>query len=228
MKHILITFAAALCLSLPLHAQAPYGTPKTIQEFLQMSDNDTTTCILTGIVDRVTSNAGNLYLRDDTAQVYLYGVVDPGRPNYGFRQYDIKAGDTLTVRGRRTLYKDIIEMTSAKLVRKANGPDHDAPVKLDKEPSFKGKSGDEADEAFAEWVQAHLKRPAGYEEVHASVSVQFVIGTNGGVQEVQVIKGANRAFNDEAVRAVSSAPKWKSGIKDGKPVRTRHRIKVEF
>ena len=228
MKRFFIILAATAVASLSLDAQSFKGMPKTIREFLDMSASDTTTCMLTGVVTKVTSNAGNLFIKDETAEVYLYGVVDPKRPNFGFRQMDIKAGDTLTVSGRRTVFRDIVEMTSARLVSKSNGPDHDAPMVLDKEPNFKGRSGDEADEAFVEWVQANLKRPAGYENAHATVKVQFVVGTNGGVQEVQVIKSTDRHFNAEAVRVVSSSPKWKPAVLEGKPFRTRHRINVEF
>lgn len=60
------------------------------------------------------------------------------------------------------------------------------------------------------------------------MEVRFVIGRNGGVQEVQAIKGGTSAMRAEAVRVVQSAPKWKPAISDGSPVRMPYTIDVKF
>ena len=143
----------------------------------------------------------------------------------------VVVGDTLTVVGRRTVYNGTtIEMAGGHLVRKANGPRHaeewaraQAP---DQWPTFKGKGTD----AFSAWVTAHLKYPKDAKAAHidGTVRVKFVIGTNGGVQEVEVEKGVFPSLDAEAVRVVKSSPKWKPGIKDGKPVRVSYTLPVIF
>ena len=55
-----------------------------------------------------------------------------------------------------------------------------------------------------------------------------MIGTNGGVQEVEVEKGVFPSLDAEAVRVVKSSPKWKPGIKNGKPVRVTYTLPVIF
>ena len=93
-------------------------------------------------------------------------------------------------------------------------------------PTFKGKGP----EAFSDWVASHLKYPKEAKAAHVegAVKVQFVIGKNGGVQEVQVLEGVHPALDAEAVRVIKSSPKWKPGIKDGKPCRVTYTLPVIF
>ena len=79
-------------------------------------------------------------------------------------------------------------------------------------------------------MTSHLKYPkdAKAAGIDGTVTVQFVVGKNGGVQEVQVLKGVCPALDAEALRVVRSSPKWKPGIKDGKPVRVTYTLPVIF
>lgn len=227
MKRIIVLFL--LFAAVPAWAQGGLAVPKTIKEFIKMSLSDTTLCQVRGIVSRIGSTtSGNLHINDGTGELYIYGIVIPDRPGASVRQLDIKVGDTLTFNGRRDVYKGTVEMVSARLVAKADGPDHDAPLKLDREPSFKGKSGKAAREAFAEWVAARVRYPDGAAGAEGTVVVRYVIGRNGGVQEVQVEKGVHPALNAEAVRIVSSSPKWKPAILNGSPHRLTYTVKVPF
>ena len=226
-KRILLLLA--LLAYLPVFAQGPEGVPTTIKDFLKMSSTDTTTCRVSGVVTSIrSSSGGNFYIKDDTGELFIYGIIDPAHPGWGFRQMDIKQGDTLTLCGRRQVYNTTIEMTSARLLAKSNGPDHDAPIKFDREPSFKGKTGEAAKVEFSKWVASKIRYPKEAEGVSGTVKVKFVIGVNGGVQEVQVVKGVNQALNNEAVRVVSSSPKWKPAILNGKPVRMTYTLPVVF
>ena len=93
-------------------------------------------------------------------------------------------------------------------------------------PTFKGKGLD----AFITWVAAHLKYPKEAKQagIEGTVLVKFVVGKNGGIQEIEVLQGAHPVLDAEAVRVVRSSPKWKPGIKDGRPVRVTYRIPVKF
>ena len=223
---LLLTLVAGL----PVYAQA---VRKTADEFNRMSRSDTSLVELHGVVTTMKGDQrGVFYLADGTGEAYIYGLVD-GRPgsNVSFPQMGIVPGDTLTVHGRRTVYNGtIIEMAGGHLIRKADGPLHAEMLErtktLDKYPTFKGKGT----EAFSSWVSSHLKYPKDAKAAHidGTVTVQFVVGKNGGVQEVQVLKGIHPSLDAEAVRVVRSSPKWKPGIKDGKPVRVTYTIPVIF
>ena len=229
MKRLFI-FLLAIAASVPVAAQ---GVRKTADEFNKMSRSDTSLVELHGVVSRMRGDQrGVFYLKDETGEAYVYGLVD-GRPgsNVSFPQMEIVEGDTLTVYGRRTVYNGTtIEMAGGHLLRKANGPDHAAQLEkargLDVPPTFKGKGK----EAFSAWVTAHLKYPKEAKAAHidGTVTVQFVVGKNGGVQEVQVLKGVTAALDAEAVRVVKSSPKWKPGMKDGKPCRVTCTLPVIF
>ena len=229
MKRVVLAMLV-LATGLPAAAQ---GVRKTADEFNKMSRGDTSLVELHGVVSRLRSNPrGVFWLKDETGEAYIYGLVD-GRPgsDVSFVQMQVVVGDTLTVVGRHTVYNGTtIEMAGGHLVRKANGPRHaeewaraQAP---DQWPSFKGKGTD----AFSAWVTAHLKYPKDAKAAHidGTVRVKFVIGTNGGVQEVEVEKGVFPSLDAEAVRVVKSSPKWKPGIKNGKPVRVTYTLPVIF
>ena len=229
MKQLFIILLA-IAVGLPAAAQ---GVRKTADEFNKMSRNDTTLVKLHGVVSRMKGDQrGVFYLKDETGEAYIYGLVD-GRPgsNVTFPQMEIAIGDTLTVFGRRTVYNgSIIEMAGGHLLRKADGPHHAEEVEkarsLDKWPTFKGKGT----EAFSAWVSAHLKYPKDAKEAHidGTVQIKFVVGSNGGVQEIEVLKGVFPSLDAEAVRVVKSSPKWKPGIKNGKPCRVTYTLPVIF
>ena len=230
MKRIFIALLA-LAACLPSAAQ---GVRKTADEFNKMSRKDTSLVILEGVVSRIRdTQRGTFYIWDGTAEAYVYGLVD-GRPgsNQSFIQMGIFQGDTVTVSGRRTVYNGTtIEMAGGHLLRKADGPEHDRMVKKgyqpDEMPKFKGQ---EPKEAFSSWVNAHLKYPKEAKDAHAegTVFLHFVVGTNGGVQEVEVVKGVHPALDAEALRVVRSSPKWTPGKKDGRPVRVSYDFPVIF
>lgn len=60
------------------------------------------------------------------------------------------------------------------------------------------------------------------------VMVQFIVETDGSISEVQIQKGLGEAFDTEAVRVVSSMPKWKPGMQRGKKVRVRYLLPITF
>ena len=229
MKRIFLAILA-LAACLPAAAQ---GVRKTADEFNKMSRSDTSLVELHGVVSQLRSNPrGVFYLKDETGEAYIYGLED-GRPGskMSFLQMQGALGDTLTVVGRRTVYNGTtIEMAGGHLVRKANGPRHAEEVEKanspDQWPTFKGKGTD----AFSQWVTAHLKYPKDAKAAHidGTVKVKFVVGSNGGVQEVEVLQGVYPSLDAEAVRVVRSSPKWKPGIKDGKPIRVTYTLPVIF
>ncbi|WP_308706262.1 energy transducer TonB [Marinoscillum sp. MHG1-6] len=84
--------------------------------------------------------------------------------------------------------------------------------------------------AFYEYVQNNLKYPATARRLGLSgrVYVQFVVEKDGSITDVKVIKGFYDACDQEAVRVIQGAPKWKPGAQRGRPVRVYQRLPIVF
>ena len=80
------------------------------------------------------------------------------------------------------------------------------------------------------WVYQYLKYPeeALMEGVQGRVMVDFIIGKDGKVSDVRVVKGISPELDAEAVKVVSASPKWKPGRRAGEKVRVSMTIPVEF
>jgi protein TonB len=64
--------------------------------------------------------------------------------------------------------------------------------------------------------------------IQGRVTLQFVVDTDGSVRDVKVIRGVDPALDKEAVRVVSSSPKWTPGRQRDKPVKVRYIFPVIF
>ena len=87
---------------------------------------------------------------------------------------------------------------------------------IEVKPTF---NGDDVN-AFAQWAYGQLKYPeqAKADGVQGRVMVQFTIGTDGAVRDIQVLRSVREDLDAEAVRVISSSPKWEPGKQDGKAV----------
>ena len=84
--------------------------------------------------------------------------------------------------------------------------------------------------AFYEFVGKKLKYPAQARRmgIEGKVFVEFVIERDGSITDVKAIKGIGAGCDEEAVRVLQSAPKWKPGKQRGKPVRQRMVLPIAF
>ena len=60
------------------------------------------------------------------------------------------------------------------------------------------------------------------------VTVQFVVNKDGSVVDVKVIRGVDPYLDKEAVRVISTMPKWIPGKQRGVPVRCKFTVPVTF
>jgi TonB family protein len=93
-------------------------------------------------------------------------------------------------------------------------------------PSFKG--GDIG--KFRDWVFLRTNYPqeAIEKRIYGKVLLTFIVEKDGSVSNVTVINGIDPLLDEEAVRAISSSPKWMPGMQRGQPVRVRFSIPVNF
>ena len=92
-------------------------------------------------------------------------------------------------------------------------------------PQFPG-----GEKALMEYIGKNIVYPveAKEKEIQGRVFINFVIEKDGSVSTVKVLRGIGGGCDEEAVRAVSSLPKWKPGIQKGKPVRVSYQIPILF
>ena len=83
---------------------------------------------------------------------------------------------------------------------------------------------------FSNWVTRHLVYPkdAKDDRIEGIVYLSFTVDVDGSVKDVKVIKGVCESLDAEAVRVVSSSPKWECGTIDGKPVAVTYTHPIYF
>ena len=64
--------------------------------------------------------------------------------------------------------------------------------------------------------------------VQGKVVVQFIVGVHGEILNPVVVKSVDPYLDKEAIRVISSMPKWKPGKQRGKAVRVKYTVPVVF
>lgn len=65
-------------------------------------------------------------------------------------------------------------------------------------------------------------------DIEGTVYVQFVVDKGGSVGQVKVLRSVDKYLDKEAVRVVSSMPKWKPGKQNGKEVSVYYTVPIRF
>jgi len=97
---------------------------------------------------------------------------------------------------------------------------------VEEKPSFMGGDANE----FSKWIGKNLQYPEVAREngVSGRVVLQFTIETDGTLTNVKVLRGVDPSLDKEAVRVVSSSPKWKPGKQRDRAVRVSYNFPVVF
>lgn len=84
--------------------------------------------------------------------------------------------------------------------------------------------------ALAKWLERNLKYPPSARRMglEGKVTVKFVIEPDGSISNVDLLKGFDGACDKEAMRVVSSMPRWKPGKQGGRAVRQAYVLPVGF
>lgn len=80
------------------------------------------------------------------------------------------------------------------------------------------------------FIEENLKYPteAVAKKIEGRVLVQFIIDKDGSVTEAKVFRGIHPLLDQEAIRVVSSMPKWIPGKSKSKVIRSRFTLPVTF
>lgn len=92
-------------------------------------------------------------------------------------------------------------------------------------PSFPG-----GEQAMINYLVQNVRYPAEAMEkgIEGGVVVSFAVATDGSIEDVEVVRSVSKELDNEAVRVVKSMPAWTPASKDGKPVKCKFCLPVNF
>ena len=97
---------------------------------------------------------------------------------------------------------------------------------VEQKPTFNGGDANE----FSKWVNSRLVYPelAKDNGIEGRVTLQFTIDTDGCVRDVKVLGSPDESLSREAVRVVSSSPKWEPGRQRDRAVKVSYTFPVIY
>lgn len=97
---------------------------------------------------------------------------------------------------------------------------------VETKPAFKGGDAN----SFSKWVGSHIEYPAEAQDagIEGTSILKFRVNTDGKVSNVEVLRSSNPILDAEAVRVVSSSPKWTAGQQNGQAVPVSYVFPVVF
>lgn len=101
-----------------------------------------------------------------------------------------------------------------------------AVVKADKMPSFQSGSLED----FRRWVMTQVRFPKEMldKDIRGRVVAAFIVDTDGNVSNVDILQSPDKAFSNEVIRVLMNSPKWEAGVSEGKPVKVKYTIPIDF
>ncbi|MDD4968537.1 MAG: TonB family protein [Paludibacter sp.] len=96
---------------------------------------------------------------------------------------------------------------------------------IDEMPEFPG-----GEKALMNYISINLKYPVKMQKkgIQGKSILKFVVGKDGSITKIEIIRSATSVLDDEAIRVVKSLPKWKPGMLDGEPVSVYYTLPVNF
>ncbi len=123
---------------------------------------------------------------------------------------------------------DLNKVTIIDQVIAEEKPVDDEPVSIamvEQKPQFQG-----GEEAMYKWLRDNINYPAAASEegVQGRVVVEFVVGKDGSISNVRVVRSRHPALDKEAIRVIKAMPKWVPGRNNGQPVKVTYTLPVSF
>ncbi len=96
---------------------------------------------------------------------------------------------------------------------------------VEEQPSFPG-----GEALMYEYLQKNIKYPPLAREngITGRVYMTFVVGPDGEIRDVKVLRGIGAGCDEEAIRVVKSMPKWKPGKQNGRSVNVQFNMPINF
>ena len=96
---------------------------------------------------------------------------------------------------------------------------------VEQAPQFPGGQAE-----LMSWLGKNIRYPVIAQEngIQGRVICQFVVGSDGSVRDIKVVRSLDPSCDKEAVRVIQSMPKWIPGRQNGKAVSVRYTLPVTF
>lgn len=150
-------------------------------------------------------------------------VVEPDPPKQ--QELATVAIATETVVGDPTADPNIVIEENVPNILGGGGGEETVFQVVEQMPEFEGGMA-----ALGKYLSKNLKYPAQARSanVQGTVFVGFVVGNDGKIRDVTVLKGIGYGCDEEAKRVVSSMPPWRPGKQSGRAVSVRYSLPIRF
>ncbi len=93
---------------------------------------------------------------------------------------------------------------------------------VEQEPKFPGD--------FGAYLARNIRYPAvdRNNNVQGKVFIQFIVEADGSLSDFKILRAPSLTLGDEAIRVLSSSPKWIPGYQNGKAVRVMYTVPISF
>jgi TonB family protein len=92
-------------------------------------------------------------------------------------------------------------------------------------PQFPG-----GNQEFAKYLISNLRYPQDSyrKKIQGRVILLMIVEKDGTIDEVSVLKGVAEDIDREAIRVLTNSPKWLPGVQNGKTVRVKYAVPINF
>lgn len=121
----------------------------------------------------------------------------------------------------------MVARTDAGTAQSPAGDKEEPALHVDKMPAF-GDGGSLVE--FRQWLMMRMRYPKeAYErKIKGQVIVSFVVGSDGNVKDIAILRSPDQSLSDEAIRVMKLSPAWTPGSNDGKPASVKFVLPITF
>jgi protein TonB len=99
----------------------------------------------------------------------------------------------------------------------------DAPNPVEKSPMFPG-----GEKAYGKFLEKNLKWPDTQIDAQGRVIISFFVEKDGRLTNFKLERGLGEPFDQEALRILKKSPRWIPAKQNGKAVRIRYSVPINF
>ncbi|MDR2064461.1 MAG: energy transducer TonB [Prevotellaceae bacterium] len=223
--NVIFTWSAAACISLGIAGGLIYfstsGYEKSATEFIVSDNNETYRN--SDFIERIKNSKKNII----EEELLPPSMIEPPMP----QKIEIQniESNIINIVEKNTTVRDILNfdrdsMAAEKYKIKYINPqrpdpetyiDENIPFAVVEEyPKFMGKDAN----VFKEWIQENIRYTENGNCVQGTVVLSFTVDKDGCVGNVNIIRKVHPELDSEAVRVVSSSPKWTPAKQKNIPV----------
>ncbi|MGL5260995.1 MAG: energy transducer TonB [Bacteroides sp.] len=120
---------------------------------------------------------------------------------------------------------EIKQFTGPKVIKKEEPKEEEIFTIVEEMPEFPGGMAE-----LMKYLGKNIKYPTIAQEngIQGRVVVAFVVNRDGSIVDPEVMRGVDPSLDKEAIRVITSMPKWKPGKQRGQSVRVKYTVPVTF